>query len=211
MPRWYNLDLEALLNSLELGQVVLSTHEGDRETLGSESAGTTHSVEVGVGLGGHIIVEDHVDLFDVDAPAEDVGRNHDPVLEGLEVSVALNALPLLQLAMHGDRGEVILAQDFVEEDGTLDARHEDDYLVELERVKEVGELADLLVFLKLDVVLLETVEGQLALVIDEDLEWVPHELAADLLDFRRHGGREHHHLLLRRSGLEDLLDVASHI
>jgi hypothetical protein len=51
--------------------------------------------------------------------------------------------------------------------------------------------------------LLETVKSEFALVIDEDLEGVDHELATDVLNFLGHGSREHHHLLLGRSSLED--------
>jgi hypothetical protein len=81
----------------------------------------------------------------------------------------------------------------------------------MQRVEQVNKFLDLFFFLDLDIVLLETVKSKLALVVDEDLERVLHELAADVLDVLRHGGREHHDLLLRGSGLEDCLDVASHI
>lgn len=99
----------------------------------------------------------------------------------------------------------------VECDCTLDGVNEDDDLVELEGVQEISKLADLLLLLKLNVVLLETVEGKLALVVDEDFEGVAHELAADALDILSHSGGEHHHLLLGGSALEDLLNIGSHI
>lgn len=113
--------------------------------------------------------------------------------------------------MDGDRGEVILAEHLVKCHCAVNGVNEDDHLVELEGVQQVGELHDLLLLLKLDVVLLETVKGELALVVDEDLEGVAHELATDVLHVVGHGGREHHHLLLGRCGLEDLLDIGSHI
>jgi hypothetical protein len=46
-------------------------------------------------------------------------------------------------------------------------------LVELEVVQKLVELPVLFLLLELEVVLLETVEGQLGLVIDVDLEWLP--------------------------------------
>jgi hypothetical protein len=55
------------------------------------------------------------------------------------------------------------------------------------------------------------VEGKLALVVDEDFEGIAHELAANILHVLRHSGREHHHLLLGRSSLENRLHVSSHI
>jgi len=45
-------------------------------------------------------------------------------------------------------------------------------LVELEVVQELVQLPVLLLLLKLQVVLLETVKGQLGLVIDVNLEWL---------------------------------------
>ena len=44
------------------------------------------------------------------------------------------------------------------------------YLVELESVQEIVELPVLAVLLQLDVVLLESVQGQLGLVVDKDFE-----------------------------------------
>jgi hypothetical protein len=133
------------------------------------------------------------------------------VLEGLEVSVALNTLRLLELPVDGNRGEVILAQDFIEVDSAVNALHEDDDLVELESVEEVSQLTNLLVLFQLDVILLETVKGELALVVNEDLKLVAHELPTYVLYFRSHGSGEHHDLFLSRSGLEDLLHITSHI
>jgi hypothetical protein len=206
-----NLDLEALLDLVEGLEVFLATHEGDGEALGAEAASATHSVEVGVGVLGHVVVEDHVDSLDIDAATKDISGDEDAVLEVLEIGVALNALLLREAAMDGDRREVVLAEHLVEGHCALNGVNEDDDLVELQSVQEVGELHDLLLLVKLDVVLLETVEGEFALVVDEDLERVAHELAADVLDVVGHGGREHHHLLLGGCGLEDLLDVGSHI
>ena len=45
-------------------------------------------------------------------------------------------------------------------------------LVELEVIQELVQLPVLLLLLKLEVVLLETVKGQLGLVIDVNLEWL---------------------------------------
>lgn len=78
-------------------------------------------------------------------------------------------------------------------------------------IKQVNELLDLLLFLDLNVVLLKTVKSELALVVDKDFEGIAQELAANVLDFLRHGSREHHHLFLGRSGLEDCLNITSHV
>ena len=58
----------------------------------------------------------------------------------------------------------------------------------MKRVKQIDELLNLLLLIYFDEVLLETVQSELALVINEDLELVAHKLAADSLDILRHGG-----------------------
>lgn len=113
--------------------------------------------------------------------------------------------------MDSDTGEVALAQKLVELGGTESALDEDDDLVELQLVEEIVELAVLLSLTKLDVVLLKTVEGELGLVVDVDLQRVTHELLADGTGLLREGGREHHNLLLCWGSTEDFLDIATHV
>lgn len=72
--------------------------------------------------------------------------------------------------MDRDRGEVALAQEGVELGGARDRLDEDADLVELERVEEVVQLAVLGRLLQADVVLLQSVQGELLLVVDVDLE-----------------------------------------
>ena len=60
------------------------------------------------------------------------------------------------------------------------------HLVELERVEEVGQLAGLLLLLQFDVELEQSVERQLRLVVDVDLERVLAELDME----RRQDGRQ---------------------
>jgi hypothetical protein len=55
---------------------------------------------------------------------------------------------------------------------TISLRNKGTDLVELEVVQELVQLPVLLLLLELEVVLLETVEGQLGLVIDVNLEWL---------------------------------------
>ena len=60
--------------------------------------------------------------------------------------------------------------------------NKDDDLVELKLVDEVHQLGDLIALLKLYVVLAETVQSQLRLVLNQDFSRVAHELAASDLD-----------------------------
>ena len=125
----------------------------------------------------------------------------------------LGYIPLLlrDTRVDGDTGEVALAQKLVELGGTESALDEDDDLVEFQLVKEVVELAVLLGLAKLDVVLLETMEGELGLVVHVDLQRVTHELLADGTGLLGQGGREHHNLLLCWGSTEDLLHIAAHV
>jgi hypothetical protein len=87
--------------------------------------------------------------------------------------------------MHSDAGEVAFTEDLVEFGGSESALDEDDDLVELESVKEVAQFSILLSLAEFDVVLLETVECKLGLIIDIDLERISHELLANGSDFLR--------------------------
>jgi len=72
--------------------------------------------------------------------------------------------------VNGDGGEVALNEEVVELAGAGHGLDEDDNLVELEGVEEVAELPVLLVLGELDKVLLQAVEGELLLVINQDLQ-----------------------------------------
>lgn len=69
-----------------------------------------------------------------------------------------------------DGGKVLGLEELGEVLGAGGALDKDDDLVELEAVEHLEEAAELLLLRQRDVVLLQTVEGQLGLVIDEDLE-----------------------------------------
>lgn len=118
---------------------------------------------------------------------------------------------LLDTGVDSGAGEVALAQKVVELLASLGRANEDDDLVELQLIEEVVELPVLLTLVKLHVVLLQTVKGQLLLVVDVDLERVLHELLAGLADLLCQGGGEHHHLLVSGCGAEDGLHIVAHV
>lgn len=113
--------------------------------------------------------------------------------------------------MDGNRREVAFIEEVVELPTSVDVLDEDNYLVELKHVQDLVEFLVLLVLLEVEVVLVEAGKDEFVLIINQNLEGLVHELPADFSDFLRQSGREHHHLLLDRGGLEDLLDVGSHI
>lgn len=113
--------------------------------------------------------------------------------------------------VHRDTGEVALAQQLVQLVGTESALDEDDHLVELQVVQQLVELAVLLGLGELDVVLLQTVEGELGVIVNVNLERVPHELLADGTDLLGESSAEHHNLLVGGGGTENLLHVTAHV
>lgn len=113
--------------------------------------------------------------------------------------------------MNSDTGEVALAEQLVQLVSAESALDEDNDLVELKVVQKLVQLAVLLLLAELDVVLLQTVEGELGVVINVDLQRVTHELLADGADLLGQGSAEHHNLLVGGGGTEDLLDIAAHV
>ena len=164
-----------------------------------------------VGIIREIVVDDNVDTLDIDTTAEQISRHEDTGVEVLEGLVLGNTLVLLHASMNADGGEVALGKETVELVGTGDLGDEDDNLVELQSIEKVIELAVLLGLGQLDVVQLQTVEGELGVIVDVNLHWVLTELAADRADLLAQGGREHHDLLLVGGHAEDLLDVTTHL
>ncbi len=92
---------------------------------------------------------------------------------------------LTDARVHGNAREVAFAQELVQFGGPQRALDEDDDLVEFEVVQEFVQLAVLLAFAELDVVLLQAVQRELRLVIDVDLQRILHELLANKSDLLR--------------------------
>lgn len=85
-------DFESLLNLLENLLVLLRAHKGDGKTLGTETTGTTDTVEVGAGIVGQIVVDGQVDSLNVDTTSEDISGDTDALLELLELLVAADTV-----------------------------------------------------------------------------------------------------------------------
>lgn len=87
-----HLRLEARLDVLEDLLVLVAREERDGQPLGSETTRTTDTMEVGVSIGGHIVVDRKIDSLDVNTAAEDVRGDADTLVELLEFFVALDAM-----------------------------------------------------------------------------------------------------------------------
>jgi hypothetical protein len=71
--------------------------------------------------------------------------------------------------MDGGTGEVALIEETVEFSGSGDTLDKNDHLVEIQGVKEVVEFTILLVFVEHDVMLDQTMEGELGFIVHVDL------------------------------------------
>ncbi len=146
-------------------------------------------MQVGVGVFGHIVVEHDVHSLDIHTTTEKVGGDEDTSLEIFEelvsekggekrtmrVGLPLKTFFLIHGSVNIDGGEVLFLEERGERDAPLHGLDEDNDLVEFERVEQIEELSVLLVLLDLDIVLLETVEGQLGFVVDEDFHGLQRE------------------------------------
>jgi hypothetical protein len=86
----WDLRIESLLNLLQHLLILLTTDEADTQSLRTETSGTTDTMEIGVGIGREIVIDGQVDAFDVNATAEDVGRDADALVEFFELFVAFD-------------------------------------------------------------------------------------------------------------------------
>jgi len=164
--------LEAILDRFLNLLVLIISNERNRQALGAETAGTRDTMEIGVGVFGHIVIEDNVDTLNIHATAEQVRSDQDAALEVLEELITLETLFLVHGAVDVDGGKVLLFQQGCEGNATLDRFDEDDDLIELQRIQQIEQLAILLRLAQFDVMLLETVQGQLGFIINEDFEWL---------------------------------------
>jgi len=170
-----DLDLESILDRLRCLGVLLVGDKRDCETLGTKSTGSRNSMQVGVGVFGHIVVEHDVHSLDIHTTTEKVGGDEDTSLEIFEELVSLKTFFLIHGSVNIDGGEVLFLEERGERDAPLHGLDEDNDLVEFERVEQIEKLSVLLVLLDLDIVLLETVEGQLGFVVDEDFHGLQRE------------------------------------
>ena len=69
--------------------------EGNGQTLGTEAASTSDTMEVGVRVSGKIVVDREIDSLNVDTTAKDIGSDADALVEVLEFLVTANAIEQL--------------------------------------------------------------------------------------------------------------------
>ena len=93
---FFNLNLKSLLCLVQHLLILFGADEGDGKTFGAKSSRASDSMQVGVRVVRHIIVEYDVDLLNVDTSAEDLGGDQDTVLEGLESLVDFDSVVVVR-------------------------------------------------------------------------------------------------------------------
>lgn len=186
---------------------IVSGDEVDSDTLTTETATTTDTVDVVLAVGGEVVVDDQRDLLDVDATSQQVGGDEDTRGARAELLHDKVTLGLVHVTVHG-RDSKVAGGELVGEPVDLSAGvAEDDSLGDGDGLVQVGQGVELpLLLLDGDVELLDTLKGELVL-LDEDTNGVAHELGGDLENVLGHGGGQQNHLGGLREQLEDVVDL----
>jgi len=209
--KFLDADLESALNLFKDFGVVFGADETDGKTFGTESTGSGYSMEVSIRILWHIVVENDVNSFNIDTSSEKIGGDQNSSLKVLELAVPFQSFFLVHASVDIDGWKVLVFEELVQSNASLNRFDEDNDLVEFEGVQEVKQFSVLFLFLEVDKVLSETVKGELGIVVNVNLHWVVHEFLAHWSDFFRQGGGEHHDLLLVWGGSENILHIPSHI
>ena len=85
-------------------------------------------MKVGVGILGHVVIEDNVNSLNIHTTAEQVGSNQDTLLEVLELLISGKTFFLGHRSVDGNGGEVLVNQELGKSHATLHTLHEDDNL-----------------------------------------------------------------------------------
>lgn len=160
---------ESLLYLGHFRFVLRSGDERHSQTLGTEATRATHTMQILVVVAGEIVVDDDVHTFNIDTTAEQVCGHQNTLLEFLEGLETSDSLLLRQGGVNADGGEIALFQQTSQLGRATHFGHENHDLVELQTVQQVAQFAVLLFLRQTHVVLLQTVQSQLRVVVNEDL------------------------------------------
>lgn len=186
---------------------IVSGDKVDSDTLTTETATTTDTVDVVLTVGGKVVVDDQRDLLDVDTTSQQIGGDEDTRGARAELLHDKVTLGLVHITVHGRDGE-IAGSELVGEPVDLSAGvAEDDSLGDGDCLVQIGQGVELpLLLLDGNVELLDTLESKLIL-LHQDTDGVTHELGGDLEDVLGHSGGQQNNLGGLRQQLEDVVDL----
>ena len=148
------LDLSAklLLNSVQV-EAVLPIDQVDSQTKVTETAGTTDTVEVGLGVLGEIEVDDNVYSLNIDTTSEEIGTDEVTAVASAEVVEDAVTVLLKHAGVRVEAGVAELSNLLGQKLDTGGRVTEDDGLVDLETGEKGVETVDLLLLLDEGIVL----------------------------------------------------------
>lgn len=186
---------------------IVSGDEVDSDTLTTETATTTDTVDVVLTVGGKVVVDDQRNLLDVDTTSQQVSGDEDTRGAGAELLHDKVTLGLVHVTVHGRDGE-IAGSELVGEPVDLSAGvAEDNSLGDGDCLVQIGQGVELpLLLLDGNVELLDTLKGKLIL-LHQDTDGVTHELGGDLENVLGHGGGQQNNLGGLRQQLEDVVNL----
>jgi hypothetical protein len=205
---WHLLDLSAVeLLDFSHHTDIISGNEVDGDTLSSETTTTTDSVDVVLTVGWEIIVDDQRHLLDIDTTGQEISSDQDTGRTRSELLHNQITLGLVHITVHGGNGEITGSELVGKPVDLPSCVAEDNGLGNGDGLVKIGKGVQFPIFL-LDgnVELLDTLEGKLGL-LDQDTDWVAHELCSDLEDILWHGGGKENNLGGLREQLEDIVDL----
>jgi len=206
--RWHLFNL-GVVKLLQLSQStnIFGGDEVDGDSLSSESATTTNSVNVVLQISGKVVIDDQGYLLDIDTTSKKVSGDQNSTGTSSELIEDEISLFHGDITVGGRDGE-ITGSHLVGQPVDLSSRIAENYsLSDVQRIVEITQGIQLpFFFLHTDVKLLNTLQSEL-ISLDEDLDWVVHELLRNFQCIRRHGGREQANLDAGWQAGENVVDL----
>ena len=205
---WHLFDLSAveLLNLSHHSNIILSD-KVDSNTFSAETTTTTDSVNVVFAVSRKVVVDDERDLLHVDATSQKIGGDEDTRRTRAELLHDHITLGLLHVAVHSRDSEVTGSELVGKPVNLSSCVAEDDCLGDGDGFIEIGKGVQLpVLLLHSNVELLDTLESELSF-LDQDADWVAHELCGDFKDVLWHCSGKKDHLCGLRKELEDVVDL----
>jgi len=176
-----------ILNFLQEAGVT-GQNEVDCCSLSAETTSTADSVNVVLLLLGKLEVDNESDLLDIDTTGEHVGGDEDTDGTRSELLHHDFTLLLVHLSVHAGDNKVLLGHAALELVDSALGVTVDDGLVDVQvRVKVQKNVHLPLLLLNSDIVLVDTLEGEV-LLLYKDLGWVSHEMLGQTKNIGRQSG-----------------------